>query len=377
MEPGADREPQVKNWPSLIDRLGPLLRDAKPEDRVPAFLEEIRAAFGWAVAEYWVLGTDGGYRISHESHADTEALNRFERESANIVVPNASVMERWRLEPTVTESVASRVFWSSKAPITNASFRGGLMREAGLLTQVALPVPNRGYLQQIVMLFDTERRPANVEEMNGLAIATYLKGWMGKWEPEEVPEKVSEPPTGTFLDEQSRRLIGPLGATRLTVCEWELLSLLSEPSRAISFKELRRHVWQAPAEYVGRAVIYDVIARLRRQLRAVGSSSRLTSIPRFGYSLEGLLVRPREPEVPGEEIAPLPQTLKPNGYNLSGRQNEVLQLLADGLTDKEIAFRMSVSRFTVNMHVRAIMERLGVRSRTEAAVKAIRQGLID
>ena len=86
---------------------------------------------------------------------------------------------------------------------------------------------------------------------------------------------------------------------------------------------------------------------------------------------------PGEPEVAEDEIAALPQTLKPNGYGLTGRQNEVLQLIADGLTDKEIALQMSVSRFTVNVHVRAIMERLGVRSRTEAAVKAIRQGLID
>ena len=135
MEPSANREPQIRNWPSLIDRLGPLLRDAKPEDRVQTFLKEIRDTFGWAIAEYWVLGNDGVYRISHESHADTEALNRFERESANIVVPSASVtLERWRIEPTVTESVASRVFWSSEAPMTNASFRTGLMREAGLVT---------------------------------------------------------------------------------------------------------------------------------------------------------------------------------------------------------------------------------------------------
>ena len=290
MNPTSERP--ARDWPSLIDRLGPLLREAKPEDRVPVYLKEIRANFGWAVAEYWVRDRHDGYRIIHESHADTEAINRFSRESATIVVPSAWVRpERWRLDRTVTESVASRVFWSSEAPLTSASIRAGLIREAGLVTQVALPVPNRGYLQQIVMLFDTERRRANVEEMNGLAIATYLMGWAGGWEPEEVPEKMPEPPTGTRLDEQSRRLIGPRGATRLTVCEWDLLSVLFDRSgQAVSFEELTQEVWQAPEQYVGRDVIYDVIARLRRQLKAVGSAYRLTSIPRFGYSLEGTRV---------------------------------------------------------------------------------------
>ena len=121
-----------------------------------------------------------------------------------------------------------------------------------------------------------------------LAIATYLMGWAGGWEPEEVLEKMPGPPTGTRLDERSRRLVGPLGATRLTVCEWDLLSMLFDSGgQAVSFEELTQEVWQAPEQYVGRDVIYDVIARLRRQLKAVGSACRLTSIPRFGYSLEG------------------------------------------------------------------------------------------
>src|SRR4051812_33659134 len=117
MDANQTSEAPASNWLSLIDRLGPLLKVAKAEDRILIYLREVRAHFGWPVAEHWVLGRDDGYRISHESHADSEPLNRFERESASVVVPRAWVRpDRWRLDPTVTESVASRVFWRAEAP---------------------------------------------------------------------------------------------------------------------------------------------------------------------------------------------------------------------------------------------------------------------
>lgn len=62
---------------------------------------------------------------------------------------------------------------------------------------------------------------------------------------------------------------------------------------------------------------------------------------------------------------------------LSSRQNDVLQLMANGLADKEIALALGLSRFTVNKHVSAIIRKLAAGSRTEAAVRAIRAGLID
>lgn len=53
------------------------------------------------------------------------------------------------------------------------------------------------------------------------------------------------------------------------------------------------------------------------------------------------------------------------GTQLTSRQQEVLQLLVDGLSNKAIAYRLGISESTVKVHIRAIMERTGVISRTQ------------
>jgi two-component system, NarL family, response regulator len=62
---------------------------------------------------------------------------------------------------------------------------------------------------------------------------------------------------------------------------------------------------------------------------------------------------------------------------LTARQKEVLQLAATGATDNEIAVQLTISAQTVSWHMARIRTRLGVRSRTQAVVQAIRQGLLS
>ena len=62
--------------------------------------------------------------------------------------------------------------------------------------------------------------------------------------------------------------------------------------------------------------------------------------------------------------------------DLTPRELEVLQLLAEGLPNKAIAHRLGVSDHTVKFHVNAILGKLGAQSRTEAVVRATRLGLI-
>lgn len=60
---------------------------------------------------------------------------------------------------------------------------------------------------------------------------------------------------------------------------------------------------------------------------------------------------------------------------LSEREAAVLRLVAQGLSNKEIAVHLSLSENTVKTHVRHILEKLHLRSRTEAAAYAARTGL--
>jgi len=61
---------------------------------------------------------------------------------------------------------------------------------------------------------------------------------------------------------------------------------------------------------------------------------------------------------------------------LTPREIEVLQLVAEGLPNKQIALRLGISEHTVKFHVDAILGKLGAHSRTEAVTRAARLGLL-
>lgn len=61
---------------------------------------------------------------------------------------------------------------------------------------------------------------------------------------------------------------------------------------------------------------------------------------------------------------------------ITPREEEVLKLLAEGLTNRAIGRALNISEHTAKFHVQALMGKLGAQSRTEAVVKATRAGLI-
>jgi two-component system, NarL family, response regulator YdfI len=62
--------------------------------------------------------------------------------------------------------------------------------------------------------------------------------------------------------------------------------------------------------------------------------------------------------------------------DLTPREREVLDMLAEGLSNKEIAWRMKISEHTVKFHVASIFAKLDASTRTEAVMHGIRKGLI-
>lgn len=61
---------------------------------------------------------------------------------------------------------------------------------------------------------------------------------------------------------------------------------------------------------------------------------------------------------------------------LTSREVQVLELMAEGLSNKAIAARLGISDQTVKYHVAAISGKLGAANRTDAVRRAVRQGLI-
>ena len=84
--------------------------------------------------------------------------------------------------------------------------------------------------------------------------------------------------------------------------------------------------------------------------------------------VEGLMRLPKGGEGMGEESLPEP---------LTAREKEVLQHMAEGLANKQIALALGISEHTVKFHLSALYAKLGAASRTEAVKRGIELGLIS
>jgi DNA-binding NarL/FixJ family response regulator len=62
---------------------------------------------------------------------------------------------------------------------------------------------------------------------------------------------------------------------------------------------------------------------------------------------------------------------------ITAREHDVLRLMVEGLANKQIAQRLGIGEKTVKTHVSRVLAKLGVEDRTQAAVLAIREGLVD
>lgn len=61
---------------------------------------------------------------------------------------------------------------------------------------------------------------------------------------------------------------------------------------------------------------------------------------------------------------------------LSPRETQVLRMVADGLANKEIAYRLGISEHTAKFHVASILDKLGASTRAEAVTAGIRRGVV-
>jgi len=111
-------------------------------------------------------------------------------------------------------------------------------------------------------------------------------------------------------------------------------------------------------------------ARVRRQLGnavdVVAEYPTLASAPTDSLSVDAVMLASQA----GEDA------IATDAEPLTARETQVLELLAEGLSNKGIGSRLGISDQTVKFHVAAITGKLGASNRTEAVRLAVRRGLI-
>jgi len=111
-------------------------------------------------------------------------------------------------------------------------------------------------------------------------------------------------------------------------------------------------------------------ARLRAQLAAesieiAGEFASLSAARAAAAAVDGIVIAPASPADADADPDPLTR-----------RELEVLELIAQGLPNKQIAARLGISDQTVKFHVASIAGKLGAANRTDIVRRAARRGLI-
>ncbi len=105
------------------------------------------------------------------------------------------------------------------------------------------------------------------------------------------------------------------------------------------------------------------------------SAPAATMLEALRLVLVGGIYVPRDLVAGGEALRPRPVEAESETASLTPRQRAVLALIADGLSNKEIGYRLGTSEGTVKAHVTAIMRSLGVRNRVQMLLAAERRGI--
>jgi len=143
-----------------------------------------------------------------------------------------------------------------------------------------------------------------------------------------------------------------------------------EATRRIHTAQSGVHILMLTVSSRERDLVAAIKAGARGYILKSAEAEQVVDAIRRIAAGEAILPPTLSARVLDELVSPTPTPGK-----LTPREIDVLQLVARGLGNKEIAVELSISAHTVKSHVRHILGKLSLRSRTEAAAYAVRAGL--
>jgi DNA-binding NarL/FixJ family response regulator len=132
---------------------------------------------------------------------------------------------------------------------------------------------------------------------------------------------------------------------------------------------------ESPEARVIMLTTFEGDANIRRALEAGARGYLLKSTPPVDLVETIRQVHAGRKGIPPNVAAHIAEHL--GEESLTGRELEVLRLVAGGNRNRDIAERLSISEETVKVHVKHVMEKLGASDRTQAVAIALRRGMIQ
>lgn len=144
---------------------------------------------------------------------------------------------------------------------------------------------------------------------------------------------------------------------------------------------------ERPRTAVVMVTMHDNAAYLREAVQAGAAGYLLKNLSRDelidairqvasgGAFIESQMLRGMLSEL--KPVSPSAGANLKNVKNLTKREREILALVAEGMSNREIAEKLVLSPETVKSHVAAVLEKLNVSDRTQAAIYAVRNGLVE
>ncbi len=380
----------------LLELLTRMVGEAEDfESALQVMLREVCETTGWDYGEAWVPRADGEVLVCRPvSYTKLGILHRFGQASEGIDCrPGFGLPGRVWLskEPEWIEDVSS---------VSETLFaRSPIATEAGLKATVAFPVMVSDEVVAVLLLLRLRSQAKDQGHIDVLqAIGTQLGAILRRKRLEQAQRESDERYRALFArapallhSVDAEGCIVAVNERWLEVMGYSESEVLGRPSvefladddrergRTITIPKVRNEgsVTDVPHRFKKKnGEIIDVLVSAVAQYDAAGNVMGILAILNDiteRKRLEEQLQRARE-ELEGKVER---QMVRKNPYGLTFRELTILHPLAAGRSDKEIATELVISPLTVKKHVSNILGKMNAASRTEAATRALREGLLD